>query len=566
MTRHSCPLPRRLASWFAVGGLLVGCDLTAPDPVPTTLVVTPGVVELDAIDATLPLSVVVRDQAGGSLGAGRVNWESEDPRVVEVTETGRLRAVAPGRTRVRARFGDAEGWATVEVQPQPARADDVDGGDRAAWAGTTLPAPLRFRLEDRLGSPLDGVPVTFSSPDGGTARPAQVVTGPDGSVTVSWTLGPEPGVQSLVATAAGRTFHFVASATDASGQVPFRIRVLPVGPVSAPVLNAVVGAVARWERVIEGKLPPILARVPSGLCGQNAPALDVVVDDLLILLSEGTLDGPGSSAALAGPCFLRQEGLLPLVGRMTVDREDVAALVALGLLGDILTHEIGHVLGVGTLWNLFNLLESPSLPDSPGADTHFRGAAATAAFNAVGGAGYGGPRVPVEDFQGGPGVRDVHWRQSVFGAELMSPFLTPGRANPLSPVTAASLADLGYGMRLEASEPYVLPGTAAAGDDPDAASPDGVPFEVRHLNRTTPLYVLDDEGRIVHLIPVLPCRSPAPPPRSSAASPWCRCSPCSGLRQAASSLHPLRRRPSRACRWTRPSSWPWPTTRGFGPP
>jgi hypothetical protein len=499
------------ATWLAAvagAALLVGCDLTAPDPVPTTLVVTPGVVELDAIEATLPLSVVVRDQAGSSLGAGRVNWESEDPGIVEVTETGRLRAVSPGETRVRARFGDAEGWATVEVEPRPARTDDVDGAEQVARAGTTLPTPLRFRLTDRLENPLAGLPVTFTSPDGGTAGPAEAVTGPDGSVTVSWTLGPEPGVQSLVATAAGRTFHFVASATDASGEVPFRIRVLPVGPVSAPVLNAVVGAVARWERVIEGNLPPVLARVPAGRCGQNAPALDVVVDDLLILLSEDTVDGPGGSAALAGPCFIRQEGLLPIVGRITVDSEDVSALVALGLLGDILTHEIGHVLGVGTLWSLFDLVGSPSLPDAPGADTHFRGLAAAAAFDAVGGTGYAGPRVPVENFQGGQGVRDVHWRQSVFGAELMSPFLTPGRANPLGPVTAASLADLGYGMRLEAAEPYVLPGMGMIHGAPDdkaaAPSPDRPSFEVRHLNRTTPLYVLDDEGRIVHLIPVLP--------------------------------------------------------------
>ncbi|TVP49203.1 MAG: hypothetical protein EA350_02355 [Gemmatimonadales bacterium] len=499
-------LPRpspTLATWFAAAALLAGCDLTAPDPVATTLVVTPGLVELDALGATLPLSVLVRDQAGSSLGAGRVSWDSEDPRVVEVTEGGRLRAVGPGQARVRARFGDAEGWATVEVEPRPARADGVDGGEQVARAGTTLPAPLRFRLADRLENPLVGVPVTFSSQDGGTASPARVVTGSDGSVTVAWTLGREPGLQSLVATAAGRTFHFVASATDVSGQVPFRIRVLPVGAVSDPVMEAVVGAVARWERVIEEKLSPVLARVPAGRCGQNAPALDTVVDDLLILLSEGILDGPGGSAALAGPCFIRQEGLLPLVGRITVDTEDVAALVALGLLGDILTHEIGHVLGVGTLWNLFGLLDSPSLPDASGADTHFRGAAAGAAFGSVGGAGYAGPRVPVENLQGAQGVRDVHWRQAVFGAELMSPFLTPGRANPLSRVTAGSLADLGYGVRLDAAEPYALPGTAA-GDEAAAASPDRPPFEVRHLNRTTPLHVLDGEGRIVHLIPAFP--------------------------------------------------------------
>jgi hypothetical protein len=491
----------RAATGLLLVALLAACDLTAPGPVPTTLVVTPGAVELDALQAALPLSVVIRDQAGSVLPAARVAWESEDPRVVEVDGSGRLQAVGEGESRVRARFGDAEGWATVEVRPRPAQAEISSGADQVARAGTRLPAPLRFRLLDRLDHPVAGLPVTFSTPDGGVVTPATSVTAPDGSVEVTWTLGGEPGVQSLVASAGGRTFHLVASATDAAGQIPFRIRLLPVGPVSPQVLAAAQAAVERWEPLLAGKLAPVLVRVPPGRCGPGSPALDQVVDDVLVLLSADVIDGPGGAAALAGPCFIRQDGFLPVAGRLVVDAEDVEALLALGLLDDILAHEIGHILGFGTLWGLFDLLASPSLPDQRGTDTHFTGPLARTAFEAVGGGGYPGARVPVENELGAEGVRDAHWRQTVMDHELMTPLLVPGRTNPLSRVTLGSLADLGYQVRLEAAEPYLLPSEA---DDAAVRAPAHPPFVLTHLNQSLPLLVLNAEGHPVHLIPARP--------------------------------------------------------------
>lgn len=495
----------RTRAWTRVGLLLLaglaGCDLTAPEPIPTTLVVTPGAVELDALQASLPLSVVIRDQAGSVLGATRVAWESENPSVVEIDERGWLLAVGPGESRVRARFGEAEGWAAVEVRPRPARADLLEGADQVARAGTRLATPLRFRLVDRLDHPVGGIPVTFSTPDGGVMTPAQTVTTSDGGVEVAWTLGEHPGVQSLVASAGGRTFHLVASATDAAGRIPFRIRLLPVGTVSPEVLQAAEAAVARWEPLLAGKLAPVRVRVPPGRCGPGSPALDQVVDDVLVLLFEDTLDGPGGTAALAGPCFIRQEGFLPVAGRMVVDSDDVIALRALGLLGDILAHEIGHVLGFGTLWGLFDFLASPSLPDQRGTDTHFTGPLARAAFEAVGGSRYAGARVPVENALGAEGVRDAHWRQTVMDHELMTPLLIPGTINPLSRVTLGSLADLGYEVRLQAAEPYLLPSGI---DQAAPRTPAHPPFEVEHLNHPLLLHVLDGNGRLVHLIPVLP--------------------------------------------------------------
>ncbi|HEX6432906.1 MAG TPA: leishmanolysin-related zinc metalloendopeptidase, partial [Gemmatimonadales bacterium] len=106
-------------------------------------------------------------------------------------------------------------------------------------------------------------------------------------------------------------------------------------------------------------------------------------------------------------------------------------------------------------WSLQGLLADPSLPeDTVFADPHFTGPQAIAAFNEVGGAAYPLAKVPVED-TGGEGTADGHWRESVFGAELMTGFVDPSH-NPLSKVTLAALADQGYAVNLGGADPYSL--------------------------------------------------------------------------------------------------------------
>jgi hypothetical protein len=51
---------------------------------------------------------------------------------------------------------------------------------------------------------------------------------------------------------------------------------------------------------------------------------------------------------------------------------------------------------------------------------------------------------------------DSHWRDTVFGAELMTGFVNEG-GNPMSRVTIASLQDLGYQVNMDAAQPYQLP-------------------------------------------------------------------------------------------------------------
>ena len=57
---------------------------------------------------------------------------------------------------------------------------------------------------------------------------------------------------------------------------------------------------------------------------------------------------------------------------------------------------------------------------------------------------------------------DSHWRESVFGHELMTPILNVGQEQPLSAVTIQSLADLGYGVDLSHAESFSLPRSATS--------------------------------------------------------------------------------------------------------
>ncbi len=63
--------------------------------------------------------------------------------------------------------------------------------------------------------------------------------------------------------------------------------------------------------------------------------------------------------------------------------------------------------------------------------------------------------VPVAN-TGGPGTRDGHWRESVFGNELMSGFIK-GSINPISRVSVAAFDDMGYQVNYSAADDYTLP-------------------------------------------------------------------------------------------------------------
>ena len=161
-----------------------------------------------------------------------------------------------------------------------------------------------------------------------------------------------------------------------------------------------------------------------------------------------------------GVRWIRRSSSLPAVSVITLDADDVGRLSSAGLQ-NVVTHEIAHALGFGTLWSSVGLLNDPAAgadPDSALPDTHFSGTNAIAAFDAAGGRSYSGAKVPVENDDDFGGV-DAHWRISVFGyGELMvGSFRVPGPQLPMSAVTVQSMADLGYSVNAGAADGYGLP-------------------------------------------------------------------------------------------------------------
>jgi len=248
-----------------------------------------------------------------------------------------------------------------------------------------------------------------------------------------------PAIETFVAHASVK-----ANASAAAIKSAYKIEVRFLGGLTPTQKNAFKTAAKRWSRVIVGDVPSV------SVSGE-------VIDDLLITAQGVAIDGPGKILGQAGPTHLRPasagaSAFLPAKGLMSFDTADLAAMQADGTLVDVITHEMGHVIGIGTIWAHKGLLVGGNT-----GNPRFTGTAAKKEFGAL--KGTGPTAVPVEN-TGGPGTMNSHWRETVFRNELMSGFIAAPN-NPLSRLTVASLQDLGYVVDLSAAEPYALPNLQA---------------------------------------------------------------------------------------------------------
>ena len=255
----------------------------------------------------------------------------------------------------------------------------------------------------------------------------------------------------------------VASVT-AAGTSSFDVDVVLVGTgISGTVTQAFQDAATRWEQIITRSLPDIDFSdqpIAASRCTAGQPEVADTVDDLRVYGRVTEIDGTGGTLAVASVCYRRGASTLPVVGKVILDSVDMAGRSASDV-ESIILHEIGHTLGIGTLWHHHDLLKKPALdPDDqkvePEPDTYFSGPLATAAFDAAGGMSYEDNKVPVHN-TGGEGSADGHWRESVFDNELMSPYFKSGQTEPLSAITVQSLADMGYVVDASQADSFTLP-------------------------------------------------------------------------------------------------------------
>uniref|UniRef100_UPI0035945795 leishmanolysin-related zinc metalloendopeptidase n=1 Tax=Pricia sp. TaxID=2268138 RepID=UPI0035945795 len=207
-------------------------------------------------------------------------------------------------------------------------------------------------------------------------------------------------------------------------------------------------AAARWERIIIKDVPSVEGPIPSAFVG--FPDIEGTIDDIVIEVALAPIDGPGQILGQAGPAFVRTDDFLTLSGIMFFDVDDLDFLEELDLFEEVIVHEMGHVLGVGTLWNVEPFGFDRTLIGAVNTDPYFLGRKANVFWNAEGGT----DELPVENM-GGPGTALGHWRESALNNELMTGFLNLGE-NPLSRITAGSMRDLGYGSS-SVGESYDLP-------------------------------------------------------------------------------------------------------------
>jgi hypothetical protein len=166
----------------------------------------------------------------------------------------------------------------------------------------------------------------------------------------------------------------------------------------------------------------------------------VIVDDLYVTAELAVIDGVGGILGQAGPTSVWTASELTAAGQMQFDAADALTYLGKGLWDDIVTHELMHVLGVGSLWNY-------------GANPLVSG------FQYIGSNGLAAYRdakgdqslmyIPVED-GGGSGTAGAHWDEQALGNELMTGYINDDGVastvndNYLSEFSVMSLADLGY--------------------------------------------------------------------------------------------------------------------------
>ena len=286
-----------------------------------------------------------------------------------------------------------------------------------------------------------------------------------------------------------------ASVTVTSGGGAFDFEMRFTSAVSGTVRSRLEEARDEWELVLKDtELSDI--RVNRTLRCGGVSGYVGTVDDHLLFAHVDSIDGERGILAYARYCYQRTSDGSPVLSRVVFDEDDIEEMMDEDALVPTAFHEMAHALGFPGYWFYRDLVDTLDADDP-----HFEGGLAIKAFNEAGGVDYLGEKVPIEL------ELFAHWRESVFGDEIMTPFVNLGVDRELvSAITLQSMADVGYKVDVSRADDYELPSNAnrVAGE---------AVFDLSHDVEWGPVIVLDADGRVDRVIP--------PPPGTVVPSfPW----------------------------------------------
>ncbi len=416
-----------------IGDGIVGSKIVRVVPRPLVVrVVAPDTAQL--VD-DVPISVDVRTTAGVLLAEVAPRFGLSDPSVATLSliAVGKaiLTPIVPGSTDLLAVIGKDTTRRRIVIQRTPLGSLVVSVAARVLAVGDSVPFTLA--ATDTLGRQIGtrGTEVGVEPVGTMIARSGYLIARGVGRVVVKAINGARVAQDTVTGQAPS---EFPLELVDGDGQNPLPYR----------VQRSMERVAARWRTVIRSAPPGESVQLAIGEC-RNLTAVSQFVTGVRVLIRADSIRS--AIAAFGGPCAIRSNGL-PLLGTIQLNSYYFSTYSD-RKLDDLILHEVGHVLGFGSIWERGG---RPGLViDSASLDPIFVGPNAITAFTKLGGsARFTGRPVPLE-------LRvQSHWRTPTFAAEVMSPSLTVA-PQPMSSVTVAALKDMGWNVELEAYEEYQLP-------------------------------------------------------------------------------------------------------------
>jgi hypothetical protein len=194
----------------------------------------------------------------------------------------------PGPQSLTATAGALTGspitFAATAVAPIPAKIVMNSGDGQTAGVGTAVPSAPSVKVVDAADIPVPGFTVTFAvTGGGGSVTGADAVTNVNGFAAVgSWVLGPNPGTNTLSATAPNLTGSPVTFTATGVAAAPVAIAIFAGNDQSAPAGTPV---------------PINPAAIVTDAEGRGVPGVNVVFS---IRSGSGSITGPDAVTNASG--------------------------------------------------------------------------------------------------------------------------------------------------------------------------------------------------------------------------------------------------------------------------